>query len=181
MWFHTCPFVAFLAPILLAWINPSLLSFRKSFTRPFHCLMYSSKRSFRWTTHKHTQLLTNALKASSMYLWFYAVCEESEPTFVAEVVDHDDLSQVLSGSPLDDAVDGPHQCRPAFVVEDYHHTGGQQSVIIVPILAPGQVGQNGVSSCQKGVSLAYFSVFNTFVVFFRHFSLLTWKCLVSIN
>lgn len=120
-----------------------------------------------------------------MYLWFYAICEESEPTFVAEVVDHDYLSQVLSGSPLDDAVDGSHQCRPAFVVEDYHHTGGQQSVIIVPILTPGQVGQNGVSRCQKGVSLAYFSVFkhfiNPFVVFFRYFSLLMWKCLVSIN
>lgn len=83
-----------------------------------------------------------------MHLFFpqpYTVCEESKPTFVAEVVDHDDLSQVSSGSPLDDTVDGSHQRRPAFIMEDYHHTGGQQSVIIVPVLTPGEVGQNVMS------------------------------------
>lgn len=61
---------------------------------------------------------------------------ERKPTFVAEVIYHDDLSQVSSGSPLDDAVDGSHQRRPAFVVEDDNDAGGQQPVIIVPVLTP---------------------------------------------
>lgn len=65
----------------------------------------------------------------------------NKPTFVAEVIYHDYLSQVFSGSPLDDTVDSSHQCRPALIMEDYHHTGGQQSVIIMPVLTPGKVGQ----------------------------------------
>lgn len=27
-------------------------------------------------------------------------------------------------------------------MEDYHHTGGQQSVVIVPVLTPGDGGQD---------------------------------------
>lgn len=68
------------------------------------------------------------------------MCEESRPTFVAVVVYHDHLSQVSPGSPLDDTVDGPHQRRPAFIMEDDHHAGGQQPVVIVPVLTPGEVG-----------------------------------------
>ena len=64
--------------------------------------------------------------------------KENGPTFVAVVVYHDDLSQVSPGSPLNDTVDGSHECRPALIMEDYHHTGGQQSVIIMPVLTPGE-------------------------------------------
>jgi len=71
--------------------------------------------------------------------------EESEPTFVAEVIYHNYLSQVFPGSPLDDTVDCSHQCRPAFIMEDYHHTGGHQSVIIVPVLTPREVDKSAKS------------------------------------
>lgn len=54
---HTCPRVALRAPILLAWIRPSLFSLRNSLTNPFHCFIYSSSLSLRWTkqrTHTNT-------------------------------------------------------------------------------------------------------------------------------
>lgn len=75
----------------------------------------------------------------------------NKPTFVAEVIDQHYLSQVFSGSPLDDTVDGSHQCRPAFIMEDYHHTGGQQSVIIMPVLAPGEVGHSAKSRSVRSI------------------------------
>lgn len=62
--------------------------------------------------------------------------EENKPTFVAEVINQDNLSQVSLRSPLDDTVDSSHQCRPAFIMEDNHHTGCQQSLIIMPVLTP---------------------------------------------
>ncbi len=61
---QTCPRVALRAPMLLAWIRPSLFSLRKSLTNPFHCLMYSSSLSWRWTNtrthinnHKNCQIM----------------------------------------------------------------------------------------------------------------------------
>lgn len=45
-------------------------------------------------------------------------------TFVAEVINHDYLCQVVPGSPLDDAVDGSHKCGPTFIMEDNHDTRG---------------------------------------------------------
>ncbi len=75
--YHTCPLVAFLAPILLAWISPSLFSFLKSFTRPFHCLMYSSKRSFRWATdtHTHTHTLMEMLFNITKWQCYIYLCK----------------------------------------------------------------------------------------------------------
>lgn len=81
--------------------------------------------------------------------------EESKPTFVAEVINHDYLSQVPSGGPLNYTVDGSHQCRPAFIMEDYHHTGGQQSVIIVPVLTPAEVGQDVLSTLHRFIQKGY--------------------------
>lgn len=68
--------------------------------------------------------------------------EEGKLTFVAEVIDHDYLSQVSSWSPLNDTVDGSHQCGPAFIMEDYNHTGCQQILIIMPVLTPGEAKHN---------------------------------------
>lgn len=64
------------------------------------------------------------------------LCKEIKRTFVAEVIYQDNFSQVLSGSPFNDTVDGPHERRPTLIMENYYHTGRQQPIIIVPVLTP---------------------------------------------
>ena len=54
-------------------------------------------------------------------------------TLLAEVVDQDDLVQQFGGRPLDDAVHGAHQRRPALVVEDDDDRGAGQILRVVPV------------------------------------------------
>lgn len=68
-------------------------------------------------------------------------CTQTNATFVAEVVDHDDLGQVSSGRSLDDAVDRPHQGGPALIVKHDDDTGRQQVVVVVPVLTPTVGGE----------------------------------------
>ena len=65
-------------------------------------------------------------------------------TFVAEIVDHDDLGQVPAGGPLDDAVYSPHQGGPARIVEDNDDAGREQVVIVVPVLTSDGQRTEGV-------------------------------------
>ncbi len=57
-------------------------------------------------------------------------------TFVTEVINHDDLSQVSPWGSFDDAVHRPHQGGPALIMEDNDHAGGEEVFIIVPVFTP---------------------------------------------
>lgn len=57
-------------------------------------------------------------------------------TFVTEVINHDDLSQVFPRGSFDDTVYSPHECGPALIMEDNDHTGGEEVFIIVPVFTP---------------------------------------------
>lgn len=71
---QTCPRVALRAPMLLAWIRPSLFSLRNSLTNPFHCFIYSSSLSLRWAkqnTYKLFQALSTLTDNRKCHLIFF--------------------------------------------------------------------------------------------------------------
>ncbi len=57
-------------------------------------------------------------------------------TFVTEVINHDDLSQVFPWGSFDDAVHRPHQGGPALIMEDNDYAGGEEVFIIEPVFTP---------------------------------------------
>ncbi len=57
-------------------------------------------------------------------------------TFVTEVINHDDLSQVFPWGSFDDAVHSPHQGGPALIMEDNDYAGGEEVFIIEPVFTP---------------------------------------------
>lgn len=57
-------------------------------------------------------------------------------TFVAKVIDHDNLSQVFPRGSFDDTVHRPHQGGPTLIMEDDDHAGCEEVLIIVPVFAP---------------------------------------------
>ncbi len=68
----------------------------------------------------------------------------SAHTFVTEIVDHDDFLEKIWRTHVDDTVDGPHQGRPALVMEDENDAGGRQILRVMPVLAPAHNGQTPI-------------------------------------
>lgn len=91
--------------------------------------IYLSKKYFPELKHLAECLIQLLLWLASIWNAF---------TFIAEIINQHNFREIWAWRSFDYAVNCPHECGPAFIMEDNDDTGGEQVFVIMPVLAPAK-------------------------------------------